>query len=173
MCTNATHCLSCLKGYFRSATSLCVACSSVISNCYECINSSVCLSCSSGYLIDAAGNCQAVVVESKSIYDPIPMLDVKTYYIDASALKHVLSAKQGYKFEKATVAWSLNTVISLFNSKLATTINLIISRVEWGSNQKSVIFYTNNPLNLDRKSIEMPVMRLLLSTEDLSFSYQT
>lgn len=81
-----------------NAVNLCVACSSVLSNCYECVNHSVCLSCSSGYMLDTSGNCQAVVVESKSIYDPVPMLDVKTYYVDLSALKHVLSAKQSYRF---------------------------------------------------------------------------
>ena len=173
MCANSTYCLSCFKGYYRSAANLCVACSSVLSNCYECTGSSVCLSCSSGYLIDSAGNCQAVVVESRSIYDPIPMLEVKTYYIDASTLKHVLSAKQSYKFEKAAVTWNLNTAISLFNSQLGTTVALTISHVEWGGNQKSIVFYTDNPLKLDRKSIEMPMTRLLVATEQFSFSYQT
>jgi hypothetical protein len=173
MCANATYCLSCFKGFYMSAASLCVSCSSVLSNCYECTTPSVCLSCSSGYLLDTAGNCQAVVVESRSAYDPVPMLEVKTYYVDASTLKHVLSAKQGHHFEKATVAWNLNTAISLFNSQLGATTTLVISRVEWESNGKSVVFYTNNPLSLDRKSIEMPMMRLLLAAEDLSFSYQT
>jgi hypothetical protein len=37
----------------------------------------------------------------------------------------------------------------------------------------SIIFYTNNPLNLSASVLAMPMIRLLLTQEDISFSYQT
>jgi hypothetical protein len=68
-------------------------------------------------------------VSSKSIFNPIPFLQVKTYYIDDAKLKHVFEAKQGYVFKKAIVNWNSATTISLFNTALNAVTTLTITNV--------------------------------------------
>jgi hypothetical protein len=172
MCLSATNCQSCVNGYYLAGTA-CTSCSSSLSNCYECSNSSVCLACTSGYVLDSSGVCNAVTAGTSTAPVPIPMLQVKTYYVSSTQLKHVLYTKQNYGFTKQTLTWSSVTTISLYNSASSSSITLTISSVEWGEGLKSIIFYTNNPLNLDASSLSMPLSRLLLTQEDVSFSYQT
>jgi hypothetical protein len=100
------------------------------------------------------------------------MLGVKTYYVSSAQLKHVFSTKQSYSFTKQSMSWSTVTAISLYNSVSRSTTSLTISSVEWGPALMSIIFYTNNPLNLNAAALSMP-LRLLLTQEDISFSYQT
>jgi O-phosphoseryl-tRNA(Cys) synthetase len=91
------------------------------------------------------------------------MLAVKTYYVSGTQLKHVMYTKQSYSFTKQSLTWSSVTTISLYNSAARATISLTISSVEWGPGLSSIIFYTNNPLNLSADALAMPFARLLLT----------
>lgn len=98
---------------------------------------------------------------------------MKTFYVNSQTLKHIFSAKQGYTFTKQTLAWSSVTTISLFNSATSTTLSLTITSVEWGRFASSIIFYTNNPLNINADTFTMPFARMLVTQNDFSLSYQT
>lgn len=161
MCISASSCQNCVNGYYLLGTT-CTICSSAIANCYECSSSSTCLSCISGYVL-SSGVCTAVVAGSSPAPQPIPMLEVKTYYVSSTVLKHILYTKQGYGFSKQTMNWTTATTISLYNSASSSTISLTISSVEWGSGLTSIIFFTNNPLNISADSLSMPFARLLLT----------
>lgn len=171
MCTSATACQNCVNGYYLSG-STCATCSSALPNCYECASAAACLTCLSGYVLDTSGVCNQVTGGSAPAPLPIPMLGVKTYYVSSAQLKHVFSTKQSYSFTKQSMSWSTVTAISLYNSVSRSTTSLTISSVEWGPALMSIIFYTNNPLNLNAAALSMP-LRLLLTQEDISFSYQT
>jgi hypothetical protein len=105
--------------------------------------------------------------------EPIPYLQAKTFYVSSQALKHVFSAKQGYTFTKQTLSWSSVTTISLYNSATSTTVSLTITAVDWGKDSASIIFYTNNPLNINADTFSMSFTRLLATQNDFSLSYQT
>ena len=94
---------------------------------------------------------------------PIPQVGVKTYYVSATQLKHVMSTRQSYSFTKQSLSWSTVTTISLYNSAARASVPLTIASVEWGSGLTSIIFYTNNPLNLSVDALSMPLVRLLLT----------
>lgn len=119
-----------------------------------------------------SGVCNQVTGGTAPAPLPLPMLGVETYYVSSTQLKHVFFTKQDYSFTKQSISWSTATTISLYNSASQSTIPLTILWVEWGPALMSIIFYTNNPLNLSAAALAMP-MRLLLTQEDLSFSYQT
>jgi hypothetical protein len=123
------------------------------------------LSCISGYILDVSNNCAAVTVGTSTAPVPITMLSVKTYYVSSQALQHVLYSKQGYRFTRQTINWSSVTSILLYNSAASSTIALTINSVEWSKDLTSIIYITNNPLNLTSSMVDMPFKRLLLTQE--------
>jgi hypothetical protein len=130
MCTDASTCQSCINGYYLSGSS-CATCSSALSNCYQCDSSTTCLTCLSGYVLDSSGSCNQVTVTGGSAPAPLPItqVGVKTYYVSAAQLKHVMSTKQSYSFTKQELSWSSVTSISLYNSAARTNIPLSITSV--------------------------------------------
>lgn len=172
MCSSASACQSCVAGYYLSGSS-CLSCS-VIAHCFECSNSSICGNCQSGYVLNPNSACEAIKVEGTAA-DPIPELSVKTYFVNSSCLRHELLVKQGYTFKKAPANLSLATAtkISLYNSAKAAMITLTILSVDWPKSAKTVVFFTNNPVTVDKSSFDMPLVRLLLSQDDFALNYQT
>lgn len=85
-----------------------------------------------------------------------------------------MEVKQGYTYNQLNnITWSASATISLYNSATNSLITLTILRAEWGRDGNTLVFYTNNPINISQSSFEMPMVRLLLSGSDFGLSYQT
>lgn len=88
-------------------------------------------------------------------------------------LKHILFAKMGHKFTQQSLVWNNIAEISLYDSAKMTSTLLTLTNVEWSADLTSIIFFTNNPLNLNSNTFSMPFTRLLVTSQDFSLSYQT
>jgi len=83
----------------------------------------------------------------------------KTYYVSSNLLKHILEAK-GMNYQQINQNWQANTKIYLENKQ--GSIALTIISVEWGSNGRQLIFYTNNPLTVNILSLPVVSGRLMI-----------
>ena len=197
-CTNSTVCLSCGSGFFKNASSRCQSCTdlpgclvcsdastclfcdtgyyfssftcqscSVMTGCYSCISSTVCSSCIGGYTLNTNSMCDVAQVQAASKVTDILL---KTFYVNSTTLKHFLYVK-GKDFSKnVTLNWQTNASLYIYSDN-GTKMNLVIKDVQWATeNNYTLIFFTDNPLDLSSKTKRMPFARRLSQSLDLSDS---
>lgn len=61
-------------------------------------------------------------------------------------------------FTKKDIDWQAEMFLTL-ESADGTLVDLTIKKVEWTTNDYTLIIYTNNPLNIDSSNLKMPFAR--------------
>lgn len=137
----------------------------MLEGCYACTNNATCSICGGGYILNKDELiCNPMRVES---HETITKLKLITRFVNTSCLLHYLYAKDMSYNKSDTIDWNKTTKLLLEDSKYKQ-IRLQILKVEWADNDYTLLFYTDNPLQLGQGDFQFA--RRLLAAGTLSIN---
>ena len=131
-----------------------------MTGCFACQDIDTCTSCKGGYYLAVTDGCEPLNGEL-SAYNTDSNITITSYYVSETLLLHVVRVKGiGVSFVKtAGVDWSTEVELFIEVTPSGDVLQLVVLAVEWGSDGFSLIFYTDNPLIIDVKNMNMPFAR--------------